>query len=93
MYTMTKMKRKTATSKIMYDILIMIGPVCLHISPPWMDLIKETYIFMRKIMYFTILLFVKGKFYYKMIKTYLRNVNNAATAHIAAPIKATSLPS
>ena len=92
MYTMTKMKRKTATSKIMYDILIMIGPVCLHISPPWMDLQKETYIFKRKIMYFTIL-FVKGKFYHKMIKTYLRNVNNAATAHIAAPIKATSLPS
>ena len=93
MYTMTKMKRKTATSKIMYDILIMIGPVCLHISPPWMDLQKETYIFKRKIMYFIILLFVKGKLYYKMIKTYLRNVNNAATAHIAAPIKATSLPS
>ena len=38
MYTMTKMNRKTATSRIMYDILIMIGPVCLHISPPWMDL-------------------------------------------------------
>ena len=93
MYTMTKMKRKTATSKIMYDILIMIGPVCLHISPPWMDLQKETYIFKREIRYSTILLFVKGKFYYKMIKTYLRNVNNAATAHIAAPIKATSLPS
>ena len=42
MYTMTKMNRKTATSRIMYDILIMIGPVCLHISPPWMDLQNKT---------------------------------------------------
>ena len=89
---MTKMKRKTATSKIMYDILIMIGPVCLHISPPWMDLQKETYIFKRKIMYFTIFI-CQRKILLQMIKTYLRNVNNAATAHIAAPIKATSLPS
>ena len=30
---------------------------------------------------------------YNMTVLYRRNVNNAATAHIAAPIKATSLPS